>query len=133
MTLGILESIRTAMVTLLSTAIDGGPAAGKVKIYDGAMPATGAAVTTQNLLGTVLCSDPCASGIAAGVLTFDDFTDDDDADGSGTATWARITDSDDNFVCDASIGTSGADLNLNSTTITAGGIIISQYPVGLTI
>jgi hypothetical protein len=57
------------------------------------------------------------------VLTFSAFTDDSSADATGTATWARITDSADTFVCDASVGTSGADINLNSTSITVGGII----------
>ncbi len=123
MTLGILVSLRNAFLNAIRDAIDAGAGAGRIKIYSGTRPATGGAITTQVLLGTVLCSDPCAPNAAAGVLTFNSFTDDEDADNSGTATWARITDSDDNFVTDADVGTSGADINLNSTNITQGGII----------
>ena len=123
MTLGILVSIRNAMLDLIRVAIDAGTGPGKIKIYSGTRPVTGGALSGNTLLGTILCSDPCAPASAAGELTFSAFTDDEDADAGGTATWARITDSDDNFVTDASVGTSGADINLNSTNITAGGII----------
>jgi len=122
MTLGINVTIRTAQVDLIKTAIDAGVGAGKINFYDGTRPATGAAITTQVLLGTVLCSDPCGSS-ANGVLTFSAFTDDSNADATGTASWARITDSADTFVTDASVGLSGADINLNSLSIVIGGII----------
>ena len=123
MTLGILVSIRNAMLDLIRDAIDAGTGAGKINIYSGTRPATGGALSGNTLLGTVVCGDPCAANAAAGVLTFNSFTEDSDADAGGTATWARITDSDDTFVTDASVGTSGEDINLNSTNITAGGII----------
>lgn len=123
MALGVLTTIRNGWLDDIATAIDAGSGAGKIKFYSGTRPATGAAITDQTLLGTVTCSDPCAGSAASGVLTFSAFTDDSDADATGTATWARITDSDDTFVCDCSVGTSGEDINLNSTSITAGGII----------
>jgi hypothetical protein len=120
MALGVLTSIRTAWVTAIQTAIDAGATGGKIKFYDGTRPATNG--TATNLLGTVICSTVCGT-VSNGVLTFSTFTDDDSADATGTATWARITDSADTFVCDCSVGTSGADINLNSVAITAGGII----------
>ncbi len=121
MSLGVLEAIRNGWLSDLAAAIDAGAAGGKVNFYDGTRPATGGAATT--LLGTVTCSASCAASVTGGVLTFDSFTQDSDADATGTTTWARITDSDDTFVCDCSVGTSGADINLNSTAITSGGII----------
>jgi hypothetical protein len=120
MALGVLTSIRTAWVTAIQTAIDAGATGGKIKFYDGTRPATNG--TATNLLGTVICSTTCGT-VSNGVLTFSTFTDDSNAAASGTATWARITDSADTFVCDCSVGTSGADINLNSVSITAGGII----------
>jgi hypothetical protein len=120
MALGVNTTSRSAWVTEILNKIDAGSGAGKVKFYDGTRPATNGAAT--NLLGTVTCSDPCGT-VSNGVLTFSAFTDDSSADATGTATWARITDSADTFVCDASVGTSGADINLNSTSITVGGII----------
>ena len=120
MALGVLLSIRNSWLTSIANAIDVGTAGGKIKFYDGTRPATGGTATT--LLGTVTCSTTCGT-VSNGVLTFASFTEDSSADATGTATWARITDSDDNFVCDCSVGTSGADINLNSTSITAGGIV----------
>jgi len=125
MTLGIKVEIRNGFLDDIKAAIDAGSGAGKLKLYTATRPATGAAITTQTLLGTVVCSDPCAPAADAGVLTFSAFTDDEDADASGDATWARLTDSSDNFVADASVGISGsgADIILNSVSIAAGGII----------
>ena len=42
------------------------------------------------------------------------------ANASGTATWGRWEDSTGTCVGDHNIGTSGSDLNLNSTTISVG-------------
>ena len=120
MALGVNITIRNSWLTAVANAIDAGSAGGKIKFYDGTRPSTGGTATT--LLGTVTCSTVCGT-VADGVLTFAAFTEDSSADATGTATWARITDSDDNFVCDCSVGTSGSDINLNSTAITSGGII----------
>ena len=122
----VKETIRNGWLDAIRTAIDAGTGAGKIKFYDGTQPATGAAVTTQNLLGTVLFQDPCAPAATGGVLTFaTPLVDDDDADATGNATWARITDSADQFVCDCSVGLSGsgADIILNAVNIAEGGIV----------
>lgn len=120
MALGVSETIRNAWVQAVASAIDAGATGGLIKFYGGVRPATGGTATT--LLGTVTCAATCGT-VAAGVLTFAGMTEDSSADATGTATWARITDSTGAFVCDASVATSGADINLNSTAITAGGII----------
>jgi len=121
MSLGVLESIRNAWLDAIAAAIDAGIVGGQLKFYDGSRPGTNGAAT--NLLGTVVFSATCAPDASGGVLTFSEMTEDASADATGTATWARITDSDDNFVCDCSVGTSGEDINLNSVAITVGGII----------
>ncbi len=119
----IAASVRNSMLTQMLNAIDAGPAAGTIKIYTGTQPANGdAALSGNTLLGTLTYSDPNGS-VAAGTLTFNAITQDTSADASGTATWARIQDSTGANVFDCDVGTSGATINLNTTTIVAGGPI----------
>jgi len=125
MTIGVKTSIRNAWVQTVADAIDAGATGGKIQFYDGARPATGAAITSQTLLGTVVLSDPCGT-VVNGVLTLAGMPrEDPNAAAVGPATWARITDSNDGFVCDASVtgNGGGGDIQLNSTTFTVGGII----------
>lgn len=123
MAVGFATTIRNNMLTQILNAIDAGAGAGTIKIYTGTRPATGGALSGNTLLGTLTFSDPCAASPSGGVLTFNAITQDAAADATGTATWARIEDSAGTFVYDASVGTSGADINLSSVSITAGGPI----------
>lgn len=89
-----------------------------LRIYDGSRPATGGAATT--LLAELTCNATFAPAAAAGVLTLNSITQDSSANATGTATWARIVQSDGTtHVLDCSVGTSGADINLNTTSIVA--------------
>lgn len=121
MAIGYSTSIRNSQLDAVTAAIDGGAGAGKLRIYDGVRPSTGSAPTT--LLAELTFTDPAAPAAAAGVLTFSAITQDSSADASGTATWARIVDSGNNFVMDMDVGTSGSDINLNTVNIVAGGIV----------
>ncbi len=121
MSLGYLEALRHNQLDEITTLIDAGAGAGLIRIYDGARPATGGAVTT--LLAELTCSDPSAAAASGGVWTFDTITDDASADADGTATWFRIVDSNGAFVLDGDVGTSGSDLNLNSVSLTTGGTV----------
>lgn len=110
-------ALRTSRMTAVRDAVDAGAGAGLIRIYSGTRPATGGSATT---LGAELtCSDPSGT-IASGVLTFSAITADSSADNSITATWGRVVDSTATFVLDFNVGTSGSDLNLNTTTITSG-------------
>lgn len=124
MAIGLATTIRNAMLDAIKTAIDAGAGAALIRIYDGSRPATGG--TATNLLAELTCSDPSAPSASGGVLTFNSITQDSSANASGTATWFRIVDSSGTFVLDGSVGTSGADMNLSTTTIVAG------QPVSLT-
>lgn len=90
------------------------------RIYAGNQPAdVSSAITAANV---VIASCPGASTnafgtAAAGIMTANAITSDAAAVG-GTAVWFSIVKSTGLRVCDGSVGTSGADLNLNSTTIT---------------
>jgi hypothetical protein len=116
MALGLATALRTTRATAIRDAIDAG-AAGLLRIYDGARPATGGSVT--NLLAELTLSDPCGT-VTNGVLTFSAITQDASANNTGTATWFRIVTSAAAFVLDGSVGTSGADLNLTTTSVTTG-------------
>lgn len=118
MTLGIATALRNGYLDDINAAINAGAGAGLLRVYDGTRPATGGAATT--LLAELTFTDPAAGAAAAGVLTFSAITKDSSANATGTATWCRVVDSTGAFVLDGSVGTSGADYNLNTTSITAG-------------
>jgi len=93
-----------------------------LRIYDGTRPATGGTATT--LLAELTCNATFAPGAATGVLTLNAITQDTSANATGTATWARIVQSDGTtHVLDCSVGTSGADINLNSVAISSGAAV----------
>jgi hypothetical protein len=120
MALAFADALRNSQLDEITADIDAGSGAGLIRIYDGTRPATGAAITTQTLLATLTLSDPSFPAASSGSMTANSITDDSSADATGTASWFRVVDSDSNFVMDGDVGTSGSDLNLNSTAITAG-------------
>ena len=105
------------------TKINAGAGAGVLKVYNGTIPTdANTAVGSQTLLAELTFSDPCASAAASGVLTFSAITSDSSANATGTATWARILDSDSNVIMDVSVGSSGSVvLTFNTTSIVSGG------------
>ena len=115
MTLRYASAVRLAQLDAITTIAGN---AALLRIYDGSQPATGGTATT--LLAELTCGTPFAPGSAAGVLTLNSITQDSSANASGTATWFRIVKSDGTtHVMDGTVGTSGADLNLVTTTIVA--------------
>jgi len=121
---GLSTTVRNNRLTQIINAIDGGSGNGTIKPYTGTRPATGGAITSQVLLGTLTFSKPCGT-VSSGVLTFAAIAADSSADADGTATWARIADSAGTFVGDVDIGVSGsgATIVMNTTSIVAGGSI----------
>jgi len=109
---------RNNRMNQIRDAIDAGAGAGLWRIYDGSRPATCGTATT--LLAEMTFSDPCAAAAASGVLTFSAVTPDSAANAAGTATWFRMVDSTGTCAVDGNVGTSGSDLNLNSTAISVG-------------
>jgi hypothetical protein len=111
-------TVRNNQLNQVRDAIDGGAGAGLLRIYDGSRPATCGTATT---LGAELTfSDPCAAAASGGVLTASAITADASANATITATWFRCVDSTGTCVIDGNVGTSGSDLNLNSTSISSG-------------
>lgn len=91
-----------------------------INIYNGTRPATGGTATT--LLAQLTGNATFAPSASGGVLTLNAITPDPgDEVVEGTATWFRIYASNGTtHVLDGSVGTSGSDLNLTTTSIAAG-------------
>lgn len=116
---------QNAVLSQILMDLDAGGAAGAIAIYTGSMPASvDTAVAGQTLLGTLAPSFP-AGTISAGALTFSAITQDPVADATGSATWARLSDSLGVAVMDVNVtSTAGTGaLKLNTTSIVAGGPI----------
>jgi hypothetical protein len=124
MALGFTVALQNSILNAITTDIDSGSGAGKVRIYNGSRPADAdTAVSGQTLLAELTLSDPSAAAASGGVWTANSVTGDASADATGTASWFRVLDSDNNVVMDGDVGTSGSDLNLNSTSLTVGGTV----------
>jgi hypothetical protein len=121
MAIAYSTTLRNARMDAITSAIG---ASGLLRIYDGTRPASGG--TATNLLAQLALTATAAPAAAAGVLTLNAITQDSSADATGTATWFRVTTSGGTFVLDGSVGTSGSDLNLTTTSI-----VITQ-PVSVT-
>jgi hypothetical protein len=94
---------------------------GTLTLYNAPQPAAGGGTATTPLAVLTMNADafPAADG---GVLTANAITD-GTATGTDTATWFRLSDVSANVLLDGSVGTSGADLNLNDVAITSGGTV----------
>lgn len=130
MTIKLANNTAKAMADTLDDRVNLGSGAGKVKIYAGTAPADAdAALSGNTLLGTLTGADPffgaATDANPGGLITAGAITSDSSADATGTATFFRITDSDDNVVLQGacSAGGGGGDMILNSTAIQANAAI----------
>lgn len=93
-----------------------------LRIYSGSQPADADTAASGTLLAELTCASPfSAAATSEGVVTASAITQDSSANNSGTAGYFRLVKSDGTtVVCDGSVGTSGCDLNIITTTIVAG-------------
>lgn len=120
MTLGLATALRSSRMTQILNALDANASAGYIEFYSGARPATNGTATT--LLATCTLSKPSGT-VTTGVLNFSAVTSGTGTAGAGAgtaSTWCRFKDGSGAFVADGSVSTTGADINLNSTTIATG-------------
>lgn len=106
---------------------------GSVKIYNGTQPTdANTAITNQVLLVSCSFGATAFAPAAGGVATANAITS-GTAVASGTGTWFRCYESNGTTgVYDGSVGTSGCDLNITSTTISSGGTVgISSFVLTL--
>jgi len=124
MALSYTTTLRNNQLNQVTSLVDAGSGAGKVRIYSGTPPANvGTALSGNTLLAELTLTDPAASAASGGVLTFSAIADDTSADATGTASFFRILDSDNNAVVQGTVGTSGADINFDSVSFVAGGLV----------
>ena len=136
--ISFVDSLKTAILTQVRDAIDAGADAGVIDIYSGTKPTNAnTAIGAQVRLGTLTFSDPCsaAPGSLGTTLTMGNITQDSSADATGTATWARVYSYTASgavrvTVCDIDITVAGGGgtMQMNTTSIVAGGpILISAF------
>ena len=130
----IATTPRNSMLTALRDALDGGTGAAIVRIYSGTQPTNAdTALSGNTLLAQLTCSDQSANAPSSGTLTLLGITEDSSADATGTATFARVLQSDGTTVIfDCDVGTSGATINLNTTSIVSGGPVrITSFTISI--
>ena len=124
----MVEYISNAAAIVLCDAlvdrIDAGAGAGTLVMYDGSVPADAdTALSGNNVLATLTFSDPAfgaAGDNTPGALATASAITSDTSANAGTATFARIFDSNSLIVLQCSVGTTGEDINLNSVIFSAG-------------
>lgn len=133
MTTSITNAAAIAACDAIVDRVDQGAGAGKLKIYSGAVPTDAdTALGAQVLLATLVFSDPAfgAAADSAGeaTATANAITSDLSADATDTASFFRVADSNDVVLWQGTVGTAGAQLNLNTTSIVAGAeVAVTAY------
>lgn len=94
--------------------------AGTIKIYTGSQPATADTAASGTLLATFTLGSPGFGSASGGVITLSGTPLTVAAAATGTAGWFRMATSGAAAVLDGSVGTSGNQINLNTTSITSG-------------
>lgn len=118
MALRIADAVRQAMAQAI---VDYAGAGALLRIYSGTQPTDANAAATGTLLAELTCGATLGTVSSEGVITFNAITQDSSANGTGTAGYFRIVKSDGTTpVYDGAVSTSGAELNLVSTSITTG-------------
>jgi hypothetical protein len=128
MALSYTTTLRNNQLDQITSAVG---ASGLLRIYDSTVPANvGTALGAQVKLAELTCNSTFAAAASGGVLTLNAITSDTSADATGTATFFRLTTSGGTAVIQGTVGTSGSDLNLNSTSIQSGATVsVSSFTI----
>lgn len=115
----------TTMVNAEADAVGNALDNGYIRIYDGSQPANAnTAVGAQTLLAELRFGADAFGSASSGTITANAITSDSSANATGTATWARILASNGTTVWfDGSVGTSDANVILNTTSIVSGAVV----------
>jgi len=121
MALSFSTTLRNSRADAITTAIGG---SALLRIYSGTAPANvGTALSSNTQLAELTCNATFAPSASGGVLTLNSITQDSSADATGTATFFRILTSGGTAVMQGTVGTTGSDLNLNTTAISSGAAV----------
>ena len=115
------SSFTAAQRNSMLDAVRASYTSGKLRIYSGSVPANAdAALGGATLLAELTLNATAFPAASGGVLTANAITSDSSADNTGTASFFRILDSTASTVLfQGAVSTSGAELNLATTTINA--------------
>lgn len=118
-------SLTNAAANAAANAVTALANSGFLRIYDGTKPTNAdTAIGAQTLLAELSFGATAFGSAASAVATANAITQDSSANATGTASWFRVFKSDGTTaVFDGTVGTSGADLNLNSTSISSGAAV----------
>ena len=129
---------KTAILNSIKTDIDAGAAAGKLRIYSGAVPATPETAASGTLLAELTLSYPMGAITGTGAtlkLAFSAITQDSSADATGIAGYCRILRNDGTtavFDGDVTATGGGGVLQLNTTSIAIGGpVLVSSFEISV--
>ena len=122
MTFSITATQKNTMLNTISTAAG---ASATVVIYSGVVPAhADASLSGNTVLVTLPCSATFAPAASGGVLTANAITQ-TNCGTSGTASFYRlIATGGSTVLAQGAVGTSGSDMNLNTTTLVSGGPVV---------
>lgn len=124
MTVRFPTTIRNALLSAIASAADAGTGPARLTVYTGSQPANADNAATDTQLVQFVLADPSFGAPDAGVIAVDADPDINAvATATGTAGWARITDSNGATILDGSVGTSG-DFVINSTAIVSGQTVV---------
>ena len=114
----ITTALRSTLADAAVDAVDVGAGTATLEIRTGSAPGPDNAAT-GTLLATFNLPNPCFGSASSGVATANAITAVTGA-AAGTAGYFRVKNRGATAVWEGSVGTSGADLNLNTTTISVG-------------
>jgi len=117
MALQYSTALRNARADAKATAVGN---AGKLQIFTGTIPANCAAASTGTKLAEHTLGSPFAPAASSGVLS-PTLPSNVNALATNTAGYWRVVTSGDVCVIQGSVGTSGADMNLNTLSLVSGG------------
>ena len=121
--LSLSNAVASLACDAIVDSIDTG-GAGTLKIYAATRAATtDTAVGAQVLLATLTFSATAFGAASNGVATAAAITSDSSADATDTAAWFRIASGGGTARMDGNVGTSAADLILNTVSIVAGAVV----------
>lgn len=103
-----VDTLKNNRLDEVTAAIGG---TGVLEIYDSG---------ETTLLASISLADPAAPAATGGVLEFDMPQSDSSANATGTAAEAKITDGTSDVLTGLTVGTSGTDIVLDSTSISSG-------------
>jgi len=115
----ITNAAASAAADAVVDLVDAGAGAGTLTIFGSACPTNANDADSGTILAELTFSDPAFGAASNGVATANAITQDASANATGTATCFRVKDSNGIVIMQGAISTSGSDMNLVSTSITA--------------